>query len=211
MSPWLDISVPIHPELPHWPGDPDVRITWPVSMEKGDTYNLSVLELGSHTGTHMDAPLHFLPNAKTLDKMPLDATVGLARVIEIGDPVSIKPNELQRHRLRRGERILFKTRNSKVSWKKRAFDPHFVFLSPEGAEYLARRRVRTVGIDYLSIGAFQGENLKTHQILLRAGIWIVEGLDLAQAKPGRYDLVCLPLKVSGSEGAPARAILKRAR
>jgi arylformamidase len=208
MNRWLDISVPIHPALPHWPGDPEVRITWRLRMEKGDAVNLSELRLGSHTGTHMDAPLHFLSKAKTLDKMPLDATVGPARVIVIRDPVSIKPAEFKTLAIRRGERILFKTRNSIFSWKKRGFDKNFVYLSSEGAEYLAGRGVRTVGIDYLSIGAYQGESQKTHQILLGAGIWIIEGLNLAKAKPGRYDLVCLPLKVASSEGAPARAILK---
>jgi arylformamidase len=208
MQPWLDISVPIHPSLPHWPGDPDVQIVWRLRREKGDECNLSVLRLGSHTGTHMDAPLHFLHNAKTLDQMPLDATIGLARVLEIRDPVSIKPAELQSHRIRRGERILFKTRNSKIAWEKHAFDKNFVYLSKEGAAFLVARGIRSVGIDYLSIGGFKHDNVEPHEILMRAGIWIIEGLNLAKVKSGSYELICLPLRVLGSEGAPARAILK---
>jgi len=209
MNTWLDISVAIHPGLVHWPGDPDLEVEWRLRLEKGDECNLSVLRLGSHSGTHMDAPLHFLANAKTLDRMPLEATIGPARVIEIKDRESIKPAELRAQSIRRGERILFKTRNSKAGWQKRGFDENFVYLSKEGAAYLAERRIRTVGIDYLSVGGFKRDSVEPHEILMRAGIWIIEGLNLSKVKGGRYELICLPLKVLGSDGAPARAILKR--
>jgi arylformamidase len=157
----------------------------------------------------MDAPLHFVRGGTGLDRMPLSATIGSARVIEIRDRESIKPAELRPHKIRRGERILFKTRNSVRSWKTDAFDEHFVYISQAAARYLAERRVQTVGVDYLSVGGYQRDGVETHQALLGAGIWIIEGLNLAKVKPGKYELVCLPLKVLASDGAPARAILRR--
>ena len=165
--------------------------------------------MGAHTGTHMDAPLHFLATGKSLDQLPLEATIGPARVIEIKDRNSIKLEEIQPHKINRGERILFKTRNSTASWKSDAFDEEFVYISKEAARYLAELEIQTVGIDYLSVGGFKCDGLDTHQALLGAGIWIIEGLNLAKVKPGTYDLICLPLKVIGIEGAPARAVLRK--
>ncbi len=207
-SEWLDISVPIRTGMIHWPGDPDVNVRWMLRMEKGAECNMSMLSFGVHTGTHMDAPLHFLPNGKTIDRMPLDATIGPAKVILIKDPKAIRPDELKKHTIERGDRILFKTRNSKVSSNKTRFDPDFVYITKEAAQFLADRQIQTVGIDYLSVGGFKHDSVETHQALLRAGVWIIEGLDLSKVKPGRYELLCLPLKILGAEGAPARAILR---
>jgi arylformamidase len=205
---WIDISVGVKAGMVHWPGDPDIEISQFRDMRKGDVCNVTVLSLSSHTGTHMDAPKHFIRGGETLDKMPLDATIGPCRVIEITDKESIKPAELQPHRIRAGERILFKTRNSKRSWKSDNFDKDFVFVSKEAAAYLAERRIMTIGIDYLSVGGFKKDGVETHQALLGAGIWIIEGLSLAKITPGEYDLCCLPIKVLGREGAPARALLR---
>jgi len=144
-----------------------------------------------------------------MDRMPLDATVGRARVIEIQDPVSIKPNELDPHRVGRGERVLFKTRNSSLGWWTQDFIEDFVYVSQEAARYLADREVRTVGVDYLSVGGFRRDGVETHQALLGAGIWVIEGLDLSRVEPGEYELICLPLKVEDGDGAPARAILRK--
>lgn len=205
---WIDVSVPIRPGMVHWPGDPGIEVSWALRIEKGAPCNVSRLSLGSHTGTHMDAPLHFIANGKTLDQMPLDATIGPARVIEIKDKESIKPDELMPHKIKRDERILFKTRNSEKSWKSDNFDEDFVYISKEGAQFLAEQGVQTVGVDYLSVGGFKRDGVETHHALLGAGIWLIEGLNLSKVKPGRYDLVCLPLKVLGSEGAPARVVLR---
>ena len=205
---WIDISVGVKAGMVHWPGDPAIEIGQFRDMRKGDVCNVTVLSLGSHTGTHMDAPKHFIRDGETLDQMPLDATIGPCRVVEIADKESIKPAELEPHRIRAGERILFKTRNSKRSWKSDNFDEDFVFVSKEAAAYLAERRIMTVGIDYLSVGGFKKDGVETHQALLGAGIWIIEGLNLAKITPGKYELCCLPIKVLGSEGAPARALLR---
>jgi arylformamidase len=140
--------------------------------------------------------------------MPLDAAIGRARVIEVHDPESIKPYELRPHKIHGGERILFKTRNSARAWQEDGFIEDFVYVSKEAARYLATCEVRTVGIDYLSVGGFLRDGVETHQALLEAGIWIIEGLDLSQLEPGEYELLCLPLKIERSDGAPARAILR---
>ena len=205
---WIDISVTIHPEMARWPDNPEIRIEKMLDMDRGDVCNVSAVSMGSHTGTHMDAPLHFIKNGKSLDRMPLEATIGPCRVIEIKDKESIKVEEIEGERIKAGERILFKTPNSRRSWKKEGFDEDFVYISQEAAAYLAQAKVMTVGIDYLSVGGFHKDGVETHHALLGAGIWVIEGLDLAKIKPGRYDLCCLPLKVLNSDGAPARAALR---
>lgn len=205
---WIDISVPIRSGMVHWPDNPDVRIERTQDLSRGDAANVSRLELGAHTGTHMDAPRHFLADGAALDDMPLDATIGPARVIRIAHPQVILPAELEPHRLRAGERVLFLTRNSERCWNDSRFVEDFVYVSAAAARFLARRRVRTVGIDYLSVGGYLHDGVETHRILLGAGIWLIEGLDLSAVKPGAYQLVCLPLRVAGADGAPARAILR---
>ena len=205
---WIDISVPIYSGMVHWPDNPAVRIERIQDMSRGDAANVSRFELGAHTGTHMDAPRHFLAEGAGLDELPLDATIGPARVIPIAHPEAILPEELEAHRLRTGERVLFRTRNSERCWIDSQFVEDFVYISAASAQYLVQRKVRTVGIDYLSVGGFVHDGVETHQILLGAGIWLIEGLNLAAVKPGAYELVCLPLRVVGADGAPARAILR---
>jgi arylformamidase len=208
MSGWVDVSVALHSDMVHWPDNPPVRIERMLDIEQGDAANVSKISMGSHTGTHMDAPLHFVRDGRGLDEMPLDAAMGRARVIEVLDPESIKPSDLRPHEIRGGERILFKTRNSARSWPSRAFLEDLVYVSQEAARYLAARGVLTVGIDYLSVGGFRKDGVETHRALLEAGIWVIEGLDLSEVEPGEYELICLPIKVERSDSAPARAILR---
>lgn len=210
-SQWIDVSVPLRNAMVQWPGDPPVRIERVLDLGHGDSHTLSEISMGSHTGTHMDAPLHFIQQGIGIDKLPLDTTVGRARVIEIQDTESIKPDELARHRICRGERILFKTRNSLRGWTTETFIEDFVFISNEAARFLAERGVRVVGVDYLSAGGFKREGSYVHETLLGSGVWIIEGLDLSRVSPGKYDLICLPLKVDKGDGAPARAILRPIR
>ncbi|OGR88536.1 MAG: arylformamidase [Elusimicrobia bacterium RIFCSPLOWO2_01_FULL_60_11] len=209
LSRWQDVSVPLQDGMVHWPGDPEVRIKVIHDIKKGDACTVRHLSMGSHTGTHMDAPSHFLRGARAIDKMPFEATVGPARVIPIHHKESITVRELERHRILKGERILFKTRNSGSLWKKKKFAKDFVYISKDAAAYLAGRKIRMVGVDYLSVGGFYADGPAIHRQLLQAGVWIVEGLDLKRIPPGRYDLVCLPLKLREGDGAPARAILRR--
>jgi arylformamidase len=206
---WIDISVPIYTGMVHWPNNPPVCIERILDMNRGDVCNVSTIAMGSHTGTHMDAPLHFLQTGKSIAEMPLDATLGPTRVIEIRDPESIKPDELRPHAIQRGERVLFKTQNSTRCWKTDSFVEDFVYISQEAARYLAELGVRTIGVDYLSVGGYIKDGVETHRALLEAGTWIIEGLDLSQVEPGTYELICLPLKVARGDGAPARAIIRK--
>jgi arylformamidase len=209
MSNWIDISVPVRNGMVHWPGDPPFHIERAHDQEKGDAATVSMMTLGVHTGTHMDAPLHFIHDARSIDEMPLDATVGRARVIQIDDSKSIKREELLAHGISAGERVLFKTVNSDRAWNSDQFDENFVFIAQDGARYLAEQRVLCVGVDYLSVGGFREDGPETHHALLAAGIWIIEGFNLKDVAPGEYELACLPLKLIGSEGAPARAIIRK--
>ena len=207
-SPWIDVSVTLKTGMVGWPGDPPVRISHDQEMERGDPCTVSLLDMGAHTGTHMDAPAHFVRGGIGIGEVPLDAVVGAARVIPIHDRESIKPGELERHAIRRGERILFKTRNSEHCWDTDSFVEDFVYISAPAARYLAERQVRLVGIDYLSVGGFRADGVETHQALLKAGIWLIEGLNLKLVEPGRVQLICLPLKIAGGDGAPARALVR---
>lgn len=204
---WIDISVPLYPGMVHWPDNPPMEADFVMSMARGDVCNVSRLSMGAHTGTHMDAPLHFIEGGKSIDQMPLSATIGQARVIEINDAESIKAVELQKHTLKAGERVLFKTKNSTRCWQTATFVEDFVYIARDAAHYLAEQGVQTVGVDYLSVGGYRVDGPQTHHALLGAGIWIIEGLNLSQVQPGLYDLICLPLKLQGREGGPARAIL----
>ena len=207
---WIDVSVPLKSGMVKWPDNPPVQIVRALDMERGDDCTVSVLSMGSHTGTHVDAPAHFVRGGRGLDQVPLDATFGPCRVVEIDDPESIKPAALEPLGIREGERILFKTRNSERCWATDEFVPDFVYISTEAGRYLVERGVRTVGVDYLSVGGYEKNGVEVHRALLEAGVCLIEGLDLSRVKPGAYDLVCLPLRIVGGDGGPARAILRPA-
>ena len=206
---WLDVSVTIHSNLPVWPGNPGVDLTPVHSFPQGDEVTLSKISLGAHTGTHMDAPLHFIRAGKTVDEVPLDIGLGLARVIEIEHPEVILPEELDQHDIKADERILFKTKNSgRDLWAKEVFTEDFVYISTEAGGYLADRGVKLVGVDYASVGGYQKNEPEVHRALLGNGVWIVEGLVLEGVAPGVYELLCLPLKLKGLEASPVRALLR---
>ena len=208
---WIDVSVPLRTNMVRWPGDPPVRIERVLDFELGHDVAVSRLDMGTHTGTHIDAPAHFVRDGASLDAMPFAATVGRARVVAIRNRRMITPEELVKHRLRPGERVLFRTTNSSRCWHTNDFIEDFVHVTPAAARFLVERGVRTVGVDYLSVGGLGSGGDETHLVLLDAGIWIIEGLNLARVRPGRYDLICLPLRVHGAEGAPARAIVRPLR
>ena len=208
MAGGIDVSVPIVPGMAHWPDNPPVTVERVLDMGKGDAANVSVLACGVHSGTHCDAPVHFRNGAAGIDQMPLDATIGRARVIAIRARRVVTAAELRSHRLRKGERILLRTRNSPRAWRRRDFVPDFVYLATDAAQLVADRGVRTLGVDYLSVGGYEaGNGEAVHRALLGAGVWVIEGLDLSRVPPGPCDLVCLPLKIAGGDGAPARVIV----
>ena len=208
---WIDVSMPVRGGMPHWPGDPAPRIERIAEVGAGDPATVSQIAFSVHTGTHVDAPLHFIAGGRALDEMPLDAVIGPARVIEVRDRTAIGAEELRRHAIRRGERVLLRTRNSERAGGLDRFTEEFVTLAADGARFLAARGVRVVGIDALSIDRYGDRTFGSHHALLGAGIWIIEGLDLSGVAPGRYELVCLPLRIADCEAAPARAALFPAR
>jgi len=204
-----DISLTITPDLPTWPGDPRVELSRIQQIEDGSDANVSRMSIGVHTGTHVDAPYHFMKDGTTVDTLPLEVLIGAVQVVELGNEIeTISAGALEKAGLIPGvSRILFKTRNSSI-WTKgnQPFQKDFVALDASGAKFLVAQKIQLVGIDYLSIAPFN-DPVPTHQILLKAGIVVIEGVDLSQINAGVYQLACLPLKLGATEGAPARVVL----
>lgn len=207
--PWIDVTVAVEHGMPHWPDNPPIQLVRTADVARGDPATVSHLSMGVHSGTHIDAPAHFLADGSGADVVPFDGLIGEARVVEVRDARSIGVEELRSLRPRQGERLLFKTQNSARCWKADCFVPDYVYLSLEGARFLAECRVRTVGIDYLSIAAMH-EGVPTHLALFQEELCVIEGLDLSAVEPGAYEMVCLPLRLAGADGAPARVLLRRA-
>lgn len=205
----IDISVLVSPTSVVWPSVPRPVLTARLSQDRGDPVNDSNLAMNVHTGTHVDAPRHHFNDGPGADRLPLDALVGEAWVADVGDATVIGPDELAQAWPRTGtRRLLLKTRNSAL-WTRTPdqFTPEYAALTPEGARWLVSRAVVLVGIDYLSVQRFD-DPPDVHRVLLGAGTVIVEGLDLSAAAPGAYELLCLPVKLAGCDGAPARAVLR---
>ena len=209
---WIDATATLDPATtPVFEGDAPARFEFLKDMRKGDPFTLSVYSLGAHSGTHIDAPMHFIRDGASIDRVSLDALIGPARVIEIADSVqAIDAAELARHRWRGTPRVLFRTRSSKRGWMRSpTFHRDFAYIAPDAAKLLADAGVVLVGIDYLSAEQFGAPEPRTHWALLGKGIPIVEGLSLENVGAGDYDLIVLPMKVAGHEGAPARAVLRK--
>jgi arylformamidase len=208
----IDISLSIGPDLIVWPGNPPPSVIPTSRIAQGGGSNVSEIRLGSHTGTHIDPPFHFLDEGATAEQLPLDRLVGTTDVLDLTSVArSIGPDDLAAAGLKPGaRRVLFKTRNS-LLWREQLaeFPTDYVSLSPDGARWLVDHGIWLVGTDFLSIEAYGAAGHPTHHVLLRAGVVIVEGLDLSGVEAGEYTLVCLPLKVVGGDGSPARAILLR--
>lgn len=197
------MSVPIYSGMVHWPDNPPIEIHAIMHVERGDICTVSALKMGTHTGTHIDGPIHFLPGGSGTDALPLQNLIGPARVIEIEDTRAVTEAELRHHNLGRSERLLFKTLNSQRCWNGSEFVSNCVSLAHDAAKYLAELETLAIGIDYLSVGSPE-----VHRTLLGAGVVIIEGLNFSQVNPGEYEFLCLPLRITGGDGAPARALLR---
>ncbi|HKB66564.1 MAG TPA: cyclase family protein [Pyrinomonadaceae bacterium] len=207
-----DVSVPLSANTPTYPGDPGIAIKHWMRMADGNHANVSSINFGLHSGTHVDAPAHFIEGGAKVDSMPLDSLLGEAEVIEVAPHIDvIDKGFVAAHCLSRSQRVLFKTRNS-VYWgdTERGFHEDYVYIDPDAASWLVESGVKLVGIDYLSVEKFDSDSFPTHLAFLSSGIVIVEGLDLRAVPAGRYELLCLPLKIAGGggDGAPARVILR---
>ena len=203
----IDISTPVVNGGLVYPGNPAIAIAPQQSIAAGASANVSSVFFGSHTGTHVDAAKHFFDDGQTVDDLPLDRLIGRAVVLEFADDVmQIGVKELEGQPIGGAKRVLLKTRNSALL-EQAEFARNYTFLAPDGAELLAEKGVELVGIDYLSIEQFHSGHHRTHRTLLERRIVIVEGLQLGGVAPGEYDFICLPLRLAGIDGAPARAVL----
>lgn len=206
MSDIIDISVRLHPDMATWPGSPGLRLHSTRAIGRGDGVTESRLDMDVHCGTHVEGPMHFIDGGSPVSAIPLDVLVGPAHVEHITDADDIGPRELEG--VPAGvERLLLRTRNSDERRPGAAFSPDYVALTLEGARWVADRGIRLVGVDYLSVQRF-ADDPETHRVLMRAGVAILENIDLARVKAGAYRLTCLPLALDDAEAAPARAILE---
>ena len=205
---WVELSVPITERLPVWPGDPPLRNGRTASLEKGDPANVTELRMSAHTGTHVDAPVHFLPGGRCVHELDLAALMGPARVLHLDDAPEVRARSLEEAGLRAGERVLLRTRNSRSAWWEEPFREDFIGLSLDAARALASARVACVGVDYLSVGGFHADGAAIHRTLLEAGVVVIEGLALGALEAGEVELVCLPLRLVGADGSPVRALAR---
>jgi arylformamidase len=211
-SEWIDVTATLDPATtPVYAGNAPLKFDFLKDMRKGDALTLSAYSLGAHSGTHIDAPMHFVRDGASIDRVSLEPLIGPVRVIDIPDNVqAIDAAELNRHKWKGAQRVIFRTRSSLRGWMSSpTFHHDFAYIAPDAAQLLANAGVRLVGIDYISAEQFGAPVARTHQILLGKGIPIVEGLALEPVRPGDYDLIVLPIKVRGHEAAPARAVLRR--
>ena len=206
----VDISIPLDSDIPQWSGSTGFALTWVDRIESGHECNNSRIACDTHIGTHVDAPLHFVNNGRTVDQIPLEQLIGPCRVVYLPGLPEIDTETLASLKLETDvKRLLLKTDNSNL-WitKANRFKKNYVYLTENGAQWLVQRGILLVGIDYLSIGSFSN-GFKTHQVLLEANVVVLEGLNLSEVEAGEYELICLPLKLVGAEGAPARVLLRK--
>lgn len=207
MSRIYDLSVPIKTGGLVYPGNPEISVELQQAVAKGASANVSLIRFGSHTGTHADASRHFFDDGQPVDQIPLERLIGPAILIAFPDDVrSVTAENLKSRKLEGQKRVLIRTRNSALL-SQQQFVPDYTFLAPDGAQYLVDIGVELVGVDYLSIEQFHSGHHKTHKTLLARSVVIVEGLNFSAPPPGQYQFICLPLRLEGCDGAPARAVL----
>ena len=204
----IDISVPLDATLPNYPGNTPFALEAIKRLARGDSSNVSTLHMSAHAGTHVDAPRHFFDEGAGTETLALEMLIGRARVIEITSRKAITADDLMPTDLTEDVRLLIKTANSRL-WNDPAFHPEFVGIAESGARHLVDRGVKLVGVDYLSVEEYHKAGAPAHHILLGGGVIVIEGLNLRDVEPGVYELFCLPLRVVGSDGAPARVVLRR--
>jgi arylformamidase len=205
----VDVSVLLAPGLAMYPGNPEFELQPVKRIVQGDSSNVSRLVLGTHTGTHVDAPRHFFDDRSGVDTLPLDLLVGRTRVIDLPHRGGIREEHLATVGPREDLRVLLRTPNSAFWNAAPGFHQDYTYLTEGGAQYLVDQGVKVVGIDYLSVEQFKKPGAPAHRALLGSGVLIIEGLNLSEVDPGVYEMYCLPLRIAGADGTPARVVLKR--
>jgi len=209
LHPWIDITFSINNGMITWPGDAPVQLkrTSTIGVD-GANANVSSISMSAHTGTHIDAPLHFIRGGKDITQIPVGELIGYTKIFHITDPQQITFSELKELPIEEGDILLFRTRNSDVNWINAPFMEDYVYLSVNAAQYLVKAGVKCIGVDYLSVGGMEN-GADVHKILLNAGITIIEGLKLNDVVPGLYEIIAMPIKLQGADGAPARVVVRR--
>jgi arylformamidase len=202
---WIDIGTSIEPDLVVWPGDPKIAIEQLATVAK-DGYNLTKISLSAHSGTHMDAPFHYLSKGKTIDQIDVNRLIGEVKVFQIDSKV-VSAKDLMNLEIEEGDNIFLKTINSEQDWQNMPFLKDFVYIDESAARYLVEKKINMIGIDYLSI-AHPENGVEVHRILLANEVVIVEGLRLKEINEGNYEMICLPMKIKGGDGAPVRVVLR---
>lgn len=208
MSDWIDVTRTLTNGILHWPGDRPFHWVRRTDISGPGTSNLSEISTSVHIGTHIDAPLHYISDGPDISEVPLERLCGPATVVHVREERDIAVEDLEAARIKRGERVLFRTANEKL-WELPEFQEKYHVLSPDAAMWLVDHEARAVGVDYLSVDPYGSETSPAHYALLGNGIIVIECLDLSAVEPGRYDMIALPLKIAGCDGSPARVILRR--
>jgi arylformamidase len=204
----IDVTVPLDASLPNYPGNQPFVLDAVKRIANGDSSNVSAIRMSAHAGTHVDAPRHYFDDGAGVEALALEMLLGRTRVIEVTSRNGIGADELAVHNLSEDVRVLIKTHNSKL-WGSPEFHPDYVGVTASGAEYLIAHGIKVVGVDYLSVEAYKTPGAPAHHALLGGGAIVIEGLNLRDVEPGIYDMLCLPLRVVGADGAPARVVLRR--
>lgn len=204
----IDVSVPLDSALPTYPGNTPYTLEPVKRIARGDSSNVSTIHMSAHAGTHVDAPRHFFEQAAGADQLPLEMLLGRARVVEVAARKGIDAEALADLDLSEDVRVLIKTSNSRL-WGSPEFHKDFVGVTESGAKRLVDQGIKVVGVDYLSVEVFKQPGAPAHHLLLGSGVIVIEGLNLRDVEPGIYDLICLPIKAVGSDGAPARVVLRK--
>ena len=211
---WTDVTYPIFEGMTGWPGQPVTSFDTLSCIHCGDTAKVTMLHFSAHSGSHMDAPNHFLAEGIDISRAPFEVGLGPVRIARIDGPAEVTPDQLRAYEQRtrplaRGERLILRTPNSdRGLWLQDPFDRDYRGIGPEAAAYIAEKKLQLIGVDYLSVGPFYEGNPQTHRALMGAGVWIIEGVDLRRVEEGDYEMICLPLKIVGSDGSPIRILIR---
>ena len=213
---WIDATYPIFENMTGWPGQPVTDLETLSCIHCGDNAMVSVLHISLHSGTHMDAPSHFLAQGVDISRAPFEVGLGPVRIAAVSPSGAVQPEDIQAYEartrpLQAGERLILRTPNSdKANWLQEPFDTEYHGIGPEAARYIADRKLKLIGVDYLSVGPFHEGNPQTHRALMGGGVWIIEGIDLRRIKEGSYEMICLPLRIAGGDASPIRILLRPA-
>ena len=214
---WTDVTYPIFEDMTGWPGQPSTQLETLSCIHCGDSAMVSVLHMSLHSGTHMDAPSHFLAQGIDISQAPFTVGMGPVRIAEVTPKAEVTPADLEAYEqrtrpLEAGERLILRTPNSdRANWLQEPFNKDYHAIGPEAAHWIGKKKLQLIGVDYLSVGPFHSGNPQTHRALMGARVWIIEGVDLRRIEEGDYEMICLPLRIAGGDASPIRILIRKAQ